>query len=778
MGDIDQVRTIDDGTWTAYDNIDITNVDSIGITLNIPTDGGIVEVRAGSPTGNLLATLNASVTAGARSGGAYGAGSLMKTKFNSLGITGQQTVYLVYKASTEAPIDDATIAMAKSADVAILFVGTDDKTAGEEADRLTLLLPGNQVDLIKAVAAVNPNTIVVMQTLGCVEVEEFRNMTNIPGILWTGFNGQAQGAAIASVLFGDVTPGGKLNGTWYKSVNDLPPITDYTLRGGNGKNGRTFWYFNKDVSYEFGYGLSYTTFEYSNFRISKNTITPQDKITISVDVKNTGDYDGDEVVQIYMRTPDSPASLQRPIKRLKGFKRVTIPMGQTKTVNIDIDCSDLWFWDMDKNRITFDQGRYLFEIGSSSKDIKGTVSATMNGAYIPEIRTVVADCGIIVLKNGSSAQTNVTASMSDDSFYDISKAKITYTSNNPAVATVNDNGLVTAKGVGIATITAAVTINGKTKSNGFPIKVMPNLTPASITVDNKEIPGFNPATIGYSYLLKNSSSQAPVVKVTSADPAVEVKTVQAEGVPGTAVITLNDNITVDKKVYSINFGTKSVSDEFKNNTLGSQWSWIRENKDDWSLTKIPGSMVIIGAKGDIVGDSNTAENILLQSANTDWTIESKVNFSRQPSGFNQQGGIIAWQDDDNYVKLVLRSNPRSFRTRSGFIDMIVERDGYNFSLVNTRNAESISENSIILKLVRKGMTITGSYSLDGKTFKNVGTIDLVLKNAKAGLFVCNGEETTGRSGMPRMRNMQMPQQDLGDFDVAYDYFRIKNSGLK
>ena len=97
----------------------------------------------------------------------------------------------------------------------------------------------------------------------------------------------------------------------------------------------------KDVSYEFGYGLSYTTFEYSNFKISKNTITPQDKITVSVDVKNTGNYDGDEVVQIYMRTPDSPASLQRPIKRLKGFKRVTIPVGQTKTVNIDIDCADL-----------------------------------------------------------------------------------------------------------------------------------------------------------------------------------------------------------------------------------------------------------------------------------------------------------------------------------------------------------------------------------------------------------------------------------------------------
>ena len=91
--------------------------------------------------------------------------------------------------------------LAASADVAIVFVGTDEKTATEESDRLTLLLPGNQVDLIKAVAAVNPNTIVVMQTLGCVEVEEFKNLPNIPGIIWTGYNGQAQGDAIAEHSF-------------------------------------------------------------------------------------------------------------------------------------------------------------------------------------------------------------------------------------------------------------------------------------------------------------------------------------------------------------------------------------------------------------------------------------------------------------------------------------------------------------------------------------------------------------------------------------------------
>ncbi|MCB0748887.1 MAG: glycoside hydrolase family 3 C-terminal domain-containing protein, partial [Ignavibacteriae bacterium] len=221
MGDEEQVRTINDGSWTSYDNVDLTDVDTIGIKLNIPTEGGIVEVRVGSPDGNLLTSLNATVASGIKAGGVYGLGTLMKTKVNKLGFNGPQTLYLVYKAPQDEKIDDSTIEAAKSADVAIVFVGTDEKTATEEADRLTLLLPGNQVELIKAVAAVNPNTIIVMQTLGCVEVEEFKNLKNLPGVIWTGYNGQAQGDAIASILFGEVNSGGKLSVTWYKSVNDL-----------------------------------------------------------------------------------------------------------------------------------------------------------------------------------------------------------------------------------------------------------------------------------------------------------------------------------------------------------------------------------------------------------------------------------------------------------------------------------------------------------------------------------------------------------------------------
>ncbi len=776
MGAVEQVRSIDDGSWTCYENIDLTDVESMGINLNIPTVGGLVEVRVGSPEGNLLTTLDATVAGGNRPGGVYGAGSYMYTKINKLGLNEPQTLYFVYKAAEDPNIDPAIIETARNSDVAIVFVGTDENTATEEADRLTLLLPGNQLKLIKAVAEVNPNTIVVMQTLGCVEVEEFKHLANIPGILWTGYNGQAQGEAIAEVIFGDVTPGGKLNATWYKSVKDLPAITDYTLRGGEGKNGRTFWYFTKDVSYEFGYGLSYTTFAYDNFRISRSEITPNDKITVSVDVTNTGKYDGDEVVQIYMTTPDSPKSLERPIKRLKGFKRVSIPVGQTKTVSIDIDCADLWFWDMDADKMTYDQGRYVFEIGSSSKDIRGTVTAVMDGQLVPELKVVVADCGSQIVRSGFTAKVSFTAAMTDDTFYDVSKASVAYSSTNPAVVSVDENGVLVAKNTGLATVNVAVTINGKTVTDSFAIKVMPDMSLASLKVDGKNVRGFNPDVAQYSYV-KNASAKLPVVSAVAADPAISVNVEQAKAIPGTAVVTLTDYVTLEHKTYSVLFGTKAKGDEFK--TLGSQWSWVRENPSNRTLKN--GAVAITSGKGDLADGENNAENILLTCANSDWTAETKLVCSRKPSGMAQNAGMVAYQDDDNYIKLAYtvsmgRRGPAG-ADAPGAVELAVEENGNRkvIATVSLANVK-VNDNTLVFKLVKKGDSYTAYYSVDGKKFETVGSVKAVLKDIKAGVMVCDG-------AMPAMMrryaaNMPAAAQDSTPFEVSFDYFRIASSGLK
>ncbi len=281
------VRGIKDGDWTAYNNIDVTNLDSIRFQMTVTGDGGLLEVRVDSPTGNLLASEK--IAGRQPEGGFRGFGRTrtIPVKIKTLGITGPQTLVFVYREPEVPATDRETLDLAASADVAIVFVGTDQSTGREESDRFSLALPGNQNELIKAVAAVNPNTIVVMQTMGMVEVEQFKTDPNIPGMIWTGYNGQAQGAAMAKILFGEVNPGGKLNVTWHTSVKDLPEFNDYTLRG-DGTNGRTYWYYDKEVSYEFGYGLSYTTFEYGNFGISRKEITPNDKVTVSVGCQKFG----------------------------------------------------------------------------------------------------------------------------------------------------------------------------------------------------------------------------------------------------------------------------------------------------------------------------------------------------------------------------------------------------------------------------------------------------------------------------------------------------------
>ncbi len=773
MGTEEQVRSIDDGSWTAYENVDLIDVEKITIGANIPTEGGIIEVHVGSPEGNLISTIEATRASGKRVGGVYGASTPMEAKVNKLGYNGPQTLYLVYKAPEDDEIPEDVLSAARKSDVAIVFVGTDENTATEEADRLTLNLPGNQVKLIQAVAAENRNTIVVMQTLGCVEVEDFKNLENIPGILWTGYNGQAQGAAIPMVLFGDVTPGGKLNATWYKSVKDLPPITDYTLRAGNGKPGRTLWYFTKPVSYEFGYGLSYTTFEYSDFSISKSSITPDDRITVSVNVKNTGDYDGDEVVQIYVTTPDSPASLERPIKRLKGFQRVTIPRGQTRRVDIDIDCADLWFWDMESERITYDSGKYVFEIGSSSKDIRGTVSANMNGKFTPQLKTVVSDCRVSVLEIGQTAQFQTTAALTDDSFLSLDKATIKYASSNETVATVDANGLLTAVGAGIATVTVSVTYNGRTVSDTYSVKVNADLSLSSLKNAGKSL--LKSGRKQYSVLGKMSSK----VTATARSGQLKVAVEQAPTVPGTAIVKVIEPVTGDADSYYVNFGIKGVADEFKSNSLGHQWDVVRQNDDN--LLVADGRLEITAAAGDITAASDNGANLVLQSANSDWTIDTKLQTSALPTGA-QNAGLVAYQDDSHFVKFVYtgaamrRGQQQGAAPAAGSLQLYVEENGASKSTLSVNLAETgIKDNTVYLKLEKDGSTYTAFYSVNGKNWIMAGQAEVMLKDIKAGVMACNGVQNMRMGMRPggAAPAAAAPQQ-TAPLKAWFDWFRIKN----
>ena len=491
-------------------------------------------------------------------------------------------------------------------------------------------------------------------------------------------------------------------------------------------------------------------------------------MTISVDVKNTGDYDGDEVVQIYMTTPDSPASMQRPIKRLKGFERVTVPVGQTKTVSIDIDCSDLWFWDMEADMMTYDKGRYVFEVGSSSKDIRGTVTATMDyDVLTPELKTVVADCGASVLKSGESAQISVTACLDNDSFIEIKDAEIRYRTNNDSVVTVSPDGKVTAAAQGVATIYADVTWGGKTVSSSFSVKVMPDLSLSTLKVDGKS---YLKAGENQYSVIRKASAKAPVVTATAKDAALRVEILQAEAVPGTAVIRVIDDVTADQETYLVNFGTKAVSDEFKS-APSSVWTIIREVKTGW--TSQSGALAITTAAGDLNLESNNAANVFVQSANTDWTAETKITCSDTPGMPAQNAGIVAYQDDDNFVKLVYSAQMFRRGGQGGAaVQLACEENGFSKASVNA-SPEGVEGNTIWLRLQKKGDVYTAYYSVDGKKFIEAGKVETGLKDIQAGIMACDGV-----LAFRGFRRGAAPMADPKPMTASFDYFRISSSSSK
>jgi beta-glucosidase len=261
--------------------------------------------------------------------------------------------------------------LANNSDVAILFVGTNLSVANEAADRTNLNLPGNQLELIKEVYKANPQTIVVLingMALTINWVDE-----NIPGIIEAWYAGQYQGAAIADVIFGDYNPAGRLPVTFHKTVEELPHLGDYDIT-----RGRTYWFNKNEVLYPFGHGLSYTTFEYSNLDISNNTIrsSGENELVVSVDVLNTGNVKGDEVVQLYVK--DLESSVVQPIKKLREFKRITLDKGAITTVTFSLDNTDFSYWDENKKDWFIEDGDFEIMIGASSEDIKlkGSITVT------------------------------------------------------------------------------------------------------------------------------------------------------------------------------------------------------------------------------------------------------------------------------------------------------------------------------------------------------------------------------------------------------------------
>jgi len=268
------------------------------------------------------------------------------------------------------------VAAAKSSDVAIVVVGNHPLINGKETmDRPGLTLPASQMRLIREVHAVNPNTVVVIVGSYPYAINELQEL--VPAIVYTSHAGQELGNAIADVLFGDYSPAGRLNMTWYRSVDQLPSMMDYDIIKGN----RTYQYFEGDALYPFGHGLTYSKFTYSGLRVNENTLSNGGEITVSIDVENVGTVASDEVVQLYVRAEKS--RVKRPLKQLIGFERIHMAAGEKQTVQFEVKADDLRFWDVTREHYCLESGHYTLMAGRSSANIEMSLAISVKGETIP-----------------------------------------------------------------------------------------------------------------------------------------------------------------------------------------------------------------------------------------------------------------------------------------------------------------------------------------------------------------------------------------------------------
>jgi beta-glucosidase len=274
------------------------------------------------------------------------------------------------------------VSLAASADAAIVVVG-NHPTCGntlwatcpspydskEAVDRKLIDLKTEQLDLVQKVFAANKKTIVVLVSSFAQAITWVQD--NVPAIVHVSHSSQELGNAMADVLFGATNPGGKTTVTWYKALTDIPDKFDYDIR-----KGRTYMYFQGTPLYPFGFGLSYTTFKYSALRLSATTLPQGGSVTVSVDVTNSGTRAGDEVVELYVSYPTT-TGVPRPIKQLRGFQRITVAPGETKTVDLTLARDQLAYWDATAKAFTVAPGTVHLMVGGSSVDKRAEADITV-----------------------------------------------------------------------------------------------------------------------------------------------------------------------------------------------------------------------------------------------------------------------------------------------------------------------------------------------------------------------------------------------------------------
>jgi len=273
-------------------------------------------------------------------------------------------------------LSDSIIKDVKRADLAVFVGGLDATWEGEEmpgginidgfynGDRTRIEMPEIQQNAIKAMIDTGTPVVLVLMAGSSIALNGLEK--ELEAILMAWYPGQRGGNAIASVLFGDYNPGGKLPVTFYSSTSELPDFKDYNMSSGNGF---TYRYYKGKTLYPFGHGLSYTKFKYSKLKVNKIRLTEKEKFKISFTIKNIGNYNGDEVVQVYIK--DLNSEFQMPIKQLRSFERISLNKKDEKIIEFEfIPIKDLRYYNSTKQKYMVEKGSFEIQVGSSSEDIR------------------------------------------------------------------------------------------------------------------------------------------------------------------------------------------------------------------------------------------------------------------------------------------------------------------------------------------------------------------------------------------------------------------------
>lgn len=357
---------------------------------------------------------------------------------------------------------------AKQADVVLVIAGTDPGVTSEGRDRATLAMPYEQDEKLCALHAVNPKTAAVLITSGPV-TGSF--LTELPAILWAAYPGESQGTAIAKAVFGAISPSGRSSETWYPSDNCLPDIADYGIKPLDTPNqmGRTYEYWLGQPVYAFGYGLSYSSFDYSNFHLEQTELSPDDVVTAHVTVRNTGDMVASEVVQLYVK--HRALWQNQPYRKLAAFRKIRLQPGESREVTLQFPLSDLRSWSYYDNAYRILPGSYSLWLGRSSaeEDQLAACDLQVSGKWHAPLAAVTLRCDKRILRVEETAELRPTAVLEDTRRLDA--AQIRLFSSDPAVAVV-ENGVVRAIAPGLCTMTAELSRDGQTKTARLPLCVL------------------------------------------------------------------------------------------------------------------------------------------------------------------------------------------------------------------------------------------------------------------------------------------------------------------